>query len=141
MNKIQFLKKYTYISICNIDFNVLIYFDYDNEVLLYTLNYEDNNYSSSDFLDEYASNFDEEKINNIIKSFMLDYVWSNVNCYIEENEYSDWRVLIIDNGLKLKNKTTNQYATWNIYDYDEDYEVIQSKIIKFLDWNNQHNNQ
>ena len=137
MNKIQFLKKYTYISICNIDFNVLIYFDYDNEVLLYTLNYEDNNYSSSDFLDEYASNFDEEKINNIIKSFMLDYVWSNVNCYIEENEYSDWRVLIIDNGLKLKNKTTNQYATWNIYDYDEDYEVIQSKIIKFLDWNNQ----
>ena len=137
MNKIQFLKKYTYISICNIDFNVLIYFDYDNEVLLYTLNYEDNNYSSSDFLDEYASNFDEEKINNIIKSFMLDYIWSNVNCYIEENEYSDWRVLIIDNGLKLKNKTTNQYATWNIYDYDEDYEVIQSKIIKFLDWNNQ----
>ena len=137
MNKIQFLKKYTYISICNIDFNVLIYFDYDNEVLLYTLNYEDNNYSSSDFLDEYASNFDEEKINNIIKSFMLDYIWSNVNCYIEENEYSDWRVLIIDNGLKLKNKTTNQYATWNIYDYDEDYEVIQNKIIKFLDWNNQ----
>ena len=141
MNKIQFLKKYTYISICNIDFNVLIYFDYDNEVLLYTLNYEDNNYSSSDFLDEYASNFDEEKINNIIKSFMLDYVWSNVNCYIEENEYSDWRVLIIEDGLKLKNKSTNQYATWNIYDYDEDYEVIQSKIIKFLDWNNQHNNQ
>ena len=137
MNKIQFLKKYTYISICNIDFNVLIYFDYDNEVLLYTLNYEDNNYSSSDFLDEYASNFDEEKINNIIKSFMLDYVWSNVNCYIEENEYSDWRVLIIEDGLKLKNKTTNQYATWNIYDYDEDYEVIQNKIIKFLDWNNQ----
>ena len=137
INKIQFLKKYTYISICNIDFNVLIYFDYDNEVLLYTLNYEDNNYSSSDFLDEYASNFDEEKINNIIKSFMLDYVWSNVNCYIEENEYSDWRVLIIEDGLKLKNKTTNQYATWNIYDYDEDYEVIQNKIIKFLDWNNQ----
>ena len=137
MNKIQFLKKYTYISICNIDFNVLIYFDYDNEVLLYTLNYEDNNYSSSDFLDEYASNFDEEKVSNIIKSFMLDYIWSQVNCYIEEHDYSDWRVLIIEDGLKLKNKTTNQYATWNIYDYDEDYEVIQNKIIKFLDWNNQ----
>ena len=74
MNKIKMVKKYTYISICNIDFNVLIYFDYDNEVLLYSLKYEDNNYDSSDYLDEYASCFDEEKINNTIKSFMLNYV-------------------------------------------------------------------
>ena len=132
MNKIKFLKKYTYIIICEIDFNVLIYFDYDSEVLLYSLNYEDNNYDSSDFLVDYASNFDEENINNIIKTFMLDHVWSQVNCYIEENNYSDWRILIIDNGLKLKNKVTNQWVTWNIHDYDEDYEVIQNKIIKFL---------
>ena len=138
MNKIQFLKKYTYISICNIDFNVLIYFDYDNEVLLYSLKYEDNNYSSGDFLIDYAKSFDEENVSNTIKSFMLDYVWSQVNCYIEENEYSDWRVLIVEDGLKIKNKSTNQYAIWNIYDYDEDYEVIQNKIMKFLDWNNQH---
>ena len=138
MNKIQLVKKYTYISICNIDFNILIYFDYDNEVLLYSLKYEDNNYSSSDYLIDYASSFDEESISNTIKSFMLDYVWSQVNCYIEENDYNDWRVLIIEDGLKIKNKSTNQYATWNIYDYDEDYEVIQNKIIKFLDWNNQH---
>ena len=132
MNKIKFLKRYTYISICNIDFNVLIYFDYDKEVLLYSLKYEDNDYDSSDFLIDYAPCFDEETICNTIKSFMLDYVWSQINCYIEENDYNDWRVLIIDNGLKLKNKTTNQYATWNIYDYDEDYEAIQSKMEKFL---------
>ena len=68
---------------------------------------------------------------------MLDYVWSKVNCYINENDYNDWRVLIIEDGLKLKNKSTNQWTTWNIYDYDEDYEVVQSKMIKFLDWNNQ----
>ena len=132
MNKIKFLKKYTYISICDIDFNVLIYFDYDNEVLLYSLSYEDNNYSSSDFLIDYASSFDEEKINNTIKSFMLDYVWSQINCYIEENNYNNWRVLIIDNGLKLKNKLTNQWVAWNIHDYDENYEVIQTKMKKFL---------
>ena len=131
MEKIQLLKKYTYISICNIDFNVLIYFDYDNEVLLYSLKYEDNNYSSSDYLDEYASRFDEENINNIIKSFMLDYIWSQVNCYIEENDYNEWKVEAIKDGIKLKNKSTNQCVAWDIHD-DEDYEVIQSKIIKFL---------
>ena len=131
MEKIQLLKKYTYISICNIDFNVLIYFDYDNEVLLYSLKYEDNNYSSSDYLDEYASRFDEENINNIIKSFMLDYIWSQVNCYIEENDYNEWKVEAIKDGVKLKNKSTNQCVAWDIHD-DEDYEVIQSKIIKFL---------
>ena len=132
MNKIKFLKKYTYITICNIDFNVIIYFDYINEVLLYSLHYEDNNYSSSDSLIDYATSFDEETISNTIKSFMLDYVWSQVNCYIEENDYNDWRILIIEDGLKLKNKVTNQWATWNIYDYDEEYEVVQNKIIKFL---------
>ena len=137
MNKIKMVKKYTYISICNIDFNILIYFDYDNEVLLYSLKYEDNNYDSSDYLDEYASCFDEEKISNTIKSFMLNYVWNQVDCYINENDYSDWMILIIEDGLKLKNKSTNQWVTWNINDYDEDYEVIQNKILKFLDWNNQ----
>lgn len=138
MNKIQFLKKYTYISICNIDFNVLIYFDYDNEVLLYSLKYEDNNYDSSDFIIDYAPSFDEEKIDNTIKSFMLDYVWSQINCYIEENDYNNWRVLIIDNGLKLKNKLTNQWATWNIHDYNEDYEVIKAKMKKFLKLQHNH---
>ena len=136
MEKIKLLKKYTYITICNIDFNVLIYFDYDNEVLLYSLKYEDENYSS-DYLIEYAKSFDEENISDEIKSFMLNYIWSQINCYIEENDYNDWRVLIIDNGLKIKNKSTNQWITWDVDDYDEDYEVIQNKMMKFLDLNNQ----
>ena len=136
MEKIKLLKKYTYVTICNINFNVLIYFDYDNEVLLYSLKYEDENYSS-DYLVEYAKSFDEENISNEIKSFMLNYVWSQINCYIEENDYNDWRVLIIDNGLKIKNKSTNQWTTWDVDDYDEDYEVIQNKMMKFLDLNNQ----
>ena len=89
MNKIQLLKKYTYIEISNIEFDVLIYFDYDNETLLYSLKYEDNNSSSSDYLIDYAPCFDEEEVNNTIKEFMLDYVWGQINCYIEENNYSD----------------------------------------------------
>ena len=136
MEKIKLLKKYTYITICNIDFNVLIYFDYDNEILLYSLKYEDENYSS-DYLIEYAKSFDEENISNEIKSFMLNYIWSQINCYIEENDYNDWRVLIVDNGLKLKNKSTNQWITWDVDDYNEDYEVIQNKMMQFLDLNNQ----
>ena len=132
MNKIKLLKKYTYISICNIDFDVLIYFDYDSEVLLYSLKYEDTNYGTSDYLIDYASRFDETNVNDTIKSFMLDYVWGQINNYIKENDYSDWGIWIIENGLKLKNKSTNQYATWNICDYNEDYEVIQNKVIKFL---------
>ena len=136
MEKIKLLKKYTYITICNIDFNVLIYFDYDNEVLLYSLKYEDENYSS-DYLIEYAKSFDEENISDEIKSFMLNYIWSQINCYIEENDYNDWRVLIVDNGLKLKNKSTNQWITWDVDDYNEDYEVIQNKMMQFLDLNNQ----
>ena len=132
MNKIKFLKKYTYVTISNFEFNVLIHFDYDSEVLLYSLEVEDSDYSSVDYLIDYASYLDNESINNTIKSFMLDYVWSQINRYIEEKDYSDWRILIIENGLKLKNKVTNQWVTWNINDYDEDYEVIQNKIIKFL---------
>ena len=136
MEKIKLLKKYTYITICNIDFNVLIYFDYDNEVLLYSLKYEDENYSS-DYLIEYSKSFDEENISDEIKSFMLNYVWSQINCYIEENEYNDWRVWIVDNGLKIKNKSTNQWITWDVDDYNEDYEVVKNKMMKFLDLNNQ----
>ena len=133
MNKIQLLKKYTYISICNIDFNVLIYFDYDNEVLLYSLKYEDNEYYDNvDYLIEYASSFDEEVIYNTIKKFMLIHVWSELDKWIVLNDYKEWKIEVINDGLKLINKTTKQWATWNIYDYDEDYEVVQNKIIKFL---------
>ena len=139
METIKLLKKYTYTSICNIDFNVLIYFDYDNETLLYSLKYEDDS-SSGDYLVEYAASLNDDEINSTIKSFMLDYVWSQINSYINENNYSGWKVWITDSGWKLANESKNIWKAWNIYD-DEDYEVIQSKLKKFLDWNNQHNKQ
>ena len=133
MNKIQLLKKYTYVSICNIDFNVLIYFDYDNEVLLYSLKYEDNEYYDNiDYLIEYASSFDEEAIYKAIKKFMLVHVWSELDKWIILNDYIEWKIEVIKDGFKLINKITKQWVTWNIYDYNEDYEVIQNKIIKFL---------
>ena len=133
MNKIQLLKEYTYISICNFDFKILIHFDYDNEVLLYSLKYEDNEYYDNvDYLIEYASSFDEETIDKAIKKFMLVHVWSELDKWIVLNDYNEWKIEVINDGLKLINKTTKQWATWNIYDYDEDYEVVQNKIIKFL---------
>ena len=103
-------------------------------MLLYSLYFEDNNDEGGrDYLIDCATRLDEKRINNAIKSFMLDCAWSKVNRYIHENNYNDdWRVWIIDNGLKLENKSTNQYVTWNIYDYDEDYVYLQSKVINFL---------
>ena len=137
MNKIKLVKEYTYMSICDIDFNVLIDFDYDNEVLLYSLGFEDHNYCGGGFLINYAKSLDEETIYEEIKAFMLNHVQSEVSCFIEENDYNDWKVEVIENGLKLLKKSTKQWATWNIYDYDEDYAIIKSKLIKFLKWNNQ----
>ena len=138
MNKIKLLKEYTYADILDVEFNVLIYFDYDNESLLYTLKYTDNNYDSSDYLIEYESCLDEIKINNMIKSFMLNYVADQINCYIDENEYSTWKVTAIKDGLKLINNKAYQIIEWNIHDYDDDYEIIKDKMIKFLDLNNQN---
>ena len=132
MNEIKYLKEYKYINICNFDFNILIHFDYDNEVLLYSLKYIDNDYGISDYLIEYANCFDEEAINKAIKKFMLIHTWSELDKWIILNDYNDWSVEVIENDLKLKNKTTQQYTVWNIYDYGEDYEVIQNKMIKFL---------
>ena len=74
---------------------------------------------------------------NTIKTFKLGVTAGLIDCYIEENGYNDWIIEVVENGLKLTNKNTQQYTTWYIYDYGEDYEVIKEKIIKFLKLNNQ----
>ena len=132
MYNIKLLKEYTYLNICDIDFDVLIYFDYDDEVLLYSLRYEDHNYCSGDFLINYAKSFDEEAFDKEIKAFMLNHVWSEVNCHIEDNDYNDWTVSTFESGLKLKNKKTNQCIVWKIHDYEDECEFIQNEMIKFL---------
>ena len=73
-----------------------------------------------------------------IETFMLECIAGLVGCYIEENNYNGWETEVINDGLKLINKTTKQYATWNVYDYDCDFKVIQNKIIKFLKLQNNH---
>ena len=67
-----------------------------------------------------------------INKFMLEVTAGLLSCYIEENNLDGWSVEVIDNGLKLINNATQQYAEWCLYNYDEDYEVIKNKIIKFL---------
>ena len=69
---------------------------------------------------------------NTIKTFMLGITAGLVDCYIEENNLSDWNIEVVENGLKLFNKQTQQYAEWWLYNYDEDFKVIKDKIIKFL---------
>ena len=132
MNKIKFLKRYTYTSILDVNFNVLIYFDYDSEVLLYSLEVEDNNYNSIEYLVECATSLRDDKINNIIRSFMLDYIANNLRCYAKGNGYKEWNVEVYKNGIKLINIVTKQHVEWWLYDYDEDYEVIQNKVINFI---------
>ena len=96
MNKIKFLKKYTYTTIPNFEFNVLIHFDYDSEVLLYSLEVEDSDYYDNiNYLIEYASSKDEDEINEAIKKFMLAHVWSEVDKWIALNDYNELVMYII----------------------------------------------
>ena len=133
MRNIKFLKKRTYISICNFNFNVVIHFDVNNETLIYSLECIDNEYyDNNNYLIKYAQSFDEEKINKAIRKFMLIHIWSEIDKWIILNDYIEWKVEIIENGLKLINQITKQWVDWNIFNYDEDYEIIQNKIIKFL---------
>ena len=109
MNKIKFLKKYTYLTISNFEFNVLIHFDYDSEVLLYSLEVEDSDYyDNNNYLIEYATSFNEEAINEVIKKFMLAHVWNEVDKWITMNDYNEWKVEVIKDSLKLVNKITKQ---------------------------------
>ena len=69
---------------------------------------------------------------NKINTFMLNVTAGLIGCFIEENGYNEWTIEVVENGLKLTNKKTKQYAIWNIYDYDGDFKVIKTKIEKFL---------
>ena len=136
MNKIKLVKEYTYMDTLGIEFNVLIYFDEDNETLLHTLKYIDNNYDTDGYLLEYEPYSGGNKIYNVIKAFMLDYLESQLNIYINENEYRNLKVVAIKDGLKVINEKTNQSETWNIYDFDDDYDDMQYEIMTYLDDNN-----
>lgn len=74
---------------------------------------------------------------NRINQFMLDVTAGLLSCYIEDNSYNEWSVEVVNDGLKLINKATNQYTIWNIYEYDCDFKIIKGKIEKFLNSNNQ----
>ena len=132
MFKIKFLKEYTYMSICDIDFNVIVDFDCENEVELYSLRFEDHNYNSGDFLINFAKNLDDETLEKEIKTFMLNYIQSQVNCHIEDSDCNEWAVETTDDGLKLENKTTNRCIVWKVHDLEDDCEFIQDEMIKFL---------
>ena len=138
MKNIKLLKEYTYMSICDIDFNVLIDFDYDDEVLLYSLKYEDHSYNSGDFLINFAKSLDEETIIKEIKSFMFNYIQSVVRCHIEENDYKDWEVKTTDHGLSLFNDKEHEYLRWMINedDLEEGCERVKNEIIEHLDFIN-----
>ena len=69
---------------------------------------------------------------NNINKFMLNITYGLIDCFIDENNYNDWLVEVVENGLKLTNKKTKQNVTWNIYDYDCDFTIIKTKIEKFL---------
>ena len=132
MNNVKLLKKYTYMSILNIDFDVLIYFDEDNERLLFSLKFEDHNYNSGDYLVEFAKELEEEGMVDEIKAFMLDSISSVVHFHMEEIGCQDWEVWMLGDGLQLVNKKTNRCVIWKVHDLEEDCETIQNEMIKFL---------
>ena len=110
---------------------MLVDFDEEYDKELYSLIYENHDYPGGvEFLINFADsleNFDKE-----IKSFMLDYVWSQVNCYIEGEDFNDWTVWTLEDGWKLENKKANKSKTWKIHDLEDDCEPALNEMIKFL---------
>ena len=132
MFKIKYLKEYTYTTICNIDFNVIVDFDCENEVELYSLWYEDHGYCSKDHLLEFEKSLTDEQIDSEIKSFMLDYICTEVDNYIYEEDLNDWQISTTEDGWKLENKKTHRCVVWKVHDLEDDCEFIQDEMIKFL---------
>ena len=138
MFKTKLIKEYTYTTICDIDFNVLEYFDEYYGEPTYSLWYEDHDSCSKDHLVEFEKSLTDEQINNEIKSFMLDYICAEVDCYIEENDYKDWTVKVVEDGWKLANERDNKWFSWRVNSDDDDcYENIKNEIIERLDFLNQ----
>ena len=133
MFKTKLIKEYTYTTICDIDFNVLEYFDEYYEEPTYSLWYEDHEYCSKDHLVEFEKNLSDEQIDNEIKSFMLNHICAEVSCYIDGEDLNDWTVSVIEDGLKLANERDNKCFIWRVYD-DEDYEPVKNEIIERLDF-------
>ena len=133
MYNIKFKEEYTYVSICDIDFKVLVDFDYDENKELYSLTYDNHDYPGSvEFLISFAKSLDVEVWDKEIKSFMLDYIKSQVECFMEDEDYNNWTVGVVEDGWELKNKKTNRSVIWKIHDLEDDCEIIQNEMFKFL---------
>ena len=133
MYNIKFKEEYTYMSICDLDFKVLVDFDFDENKELYSLTYDNHDFPGSvEFLITLADKLDVETWDKEIKSFMLDYIKSQVECYIEDENYNDWEISVVEDGWKLENKLTNKSKVWKIHDLEDDCEIIQDEMFKFL---------
>ena len=133
MYNIKFKEEYTYMSICDIDFKVLVDFDYDENKELYSLTYDNHDYPGSvEFLISLVDKLDVEIWDKEIKSFMLGYIKSQVECFIEDENYNDWEVGVVEDGWELKNKLTNKSKVWKIHDLEDDCEPILNEMFKFL---------
>ena len=137
MFKTKLIKEYTYTTICDIDFNVLEYFDEYYGEPTYSLWFEDHDYCTREPLVEFEQNLTDEQVDKEIKSFMLNHICSEVSCHIDDNNYKGWTVKVIEgSGLCLSNERENKCFRWRVYD-DEDYEPVKNEIIERLDFLNQ----
>ena len=133
MYNIKFKEEYTYVSICDLDFKVLVDFDYDENKELYSLVYDNHDYPGScEFLISLVDKLDVEVWDKEIKSVMLGYIQNQVECFIEDNDYNNWEVVVVEDGWKLENKLTNKSKVWKIHDLEDDCEIIQDEMFKFL---------
>ena len=96
--------------------------------------------TDEEILLDFVSEYDEfqDKAQAAVREYMLDYIQSQISCYIEENDYNDWKIAADKSGwLRLSNDRLGHYKRWNIYD-KEGYETIQDTIIKLLDFVEKH---
>ena len=77
----------------------------------------------------------EEKAQATVREFMLNYIQSEISCYIDDNDYKGWTVKTTDIGLKLSNEKANKWFSW-VANNEDSYENIKNEIIERLDFFN-----
>ena len=66
---------------------------------------------------------------------ILNNIKINLNRFIDDNNWKDWKIEFVNDTFKLVNKLTHfTYAKWKLGDYYNNYDFVKEKIENFLKW-------
>ena len=131
------LEKNIYEEISTFTFYEIKILDCKNDTAHFCLTVKDSDCGTDEeILLDFIYDYDEfqDKAQTAVRGYMLDYIQSQISCYIEDNDYKNWKIKADKSGwLLLSNDRLGHYKRWNIYNKDG-YETIQDTIIELLDF-------